>query len=235
MTLVLASGSKYRLNLLQNAGFSPEVIPPELNEAEIKNQLTSQGPLQIAQTLAALKAESVQEKICKNAHLRKRVRPTDYLVLASDQVCSYNKKLLNKPQNFATNVSQLLEMSGQDHQLITCVHILACIATPLALNNFINSKLSLSMKSHPSPLQVIAFHDITTLTMKSLSLEEIKDYVQKDQPYDCAGGYKYESQGHTLFSQVQSEDLSAIEGLPMKTLKKIIEGFLKRPKGNPNV
>ena len=209
MTLILASGSKYRLNLLQKAGFSPKVISPQLDENKIKSQLVHQSPLQIAQTLAALKAKNVQERICQ------KTSSSNYTLLASDQIGLYNKKILNKPQNFETNVSQLLEIQGQDHQLITCVYI-SIYKTP---------KEKSSQKT-PLPPQVISFHDITTLTMKPFTLEEIQEHVKKDPAYDCTGGYRYESQGHTLFSQVKSKDPTAIEGLPMKALTKVLREWL---------
>jgi septum formation protein len=57
--------------------------------------------------------------------------------------------------------------------------------------------------------------DITRLHMRRLSEAEIQRYLSADQPYDCAGSYKLEERGITLFEAIRSEDHSAITGLPL--------------------
>ncbi|MCO5113089.1 MAG: Maf family protein [Bdellovibrionaceae bacterium] len=116
---------------------------------------------------------------------------TNCVVIGGDQLCVFKDEILNKPGTFLKNVEHLRKLQGQSHQLITCV----CIA---------------------SSTHKVTFADITTLTMKALTDEEIKDYVTKDQPMDCAGGYRYELDGHLLFESVVSQDLTAIQGLPLQ-------------------
>ena len=65
--------------------------------------------------------------------------------------------------------------------------------------------------------------DKTELHMKALDKKEIEEYIETDQPMGCAGGYKYEKNGHKLFEQVVSEDPSSIVGLPTKKLMLILK------------
>ena len=51
--------------------------------------------------------------------------------------------------------------------------------------------------------------------MRELSLEEIKRYVEKDDPIHCAGSYKIESLGISLFDAIHTQDSTAIVGLPL--------------------
>ncbi|MFN9067927.1 MAG: Maf family protein, partial [Bdellovibrionales bacterium] len=64
----------------------------------------------------------------------------------------------------------------------------------------------------------------------SLSPLEIENYVNLDSPLDCAGSYKIEKNGHGLFSQIETQDFSAIMGLPLLTLSKILQTYGYAPK-----
>src|SRR4029079_6984340 len=57
--------------------------------------------------------------------------------------------------------------------------------------------------------------DVTTARLRALSDEEIERYVEREQPFDCAGGFKAEALGITLFERMDSEDPTAIGGLPL--------------------
>ena len=54
--------------------------------------------------------------------------------------------------------------------------------------------------------------------MRSLTLQEVKHYVAADNPLDCAGSFKWESLGITLFQRIKTEDPTALEGLPLIAL-----------------
>ena len=192
MTLILGSSSPYRLQLLREAGVEPTIIKPDLDENIVKNDNASKTPVFIAQILARLKSENVESKI-KDL--------TEYIIIGSDQVCVFNNQILNKPGNFENNLNQLLKLQGQTHSLITAV----CL---------IYKRLQ-DTESHQ-----IHFYNQTDLHMKPLTADEIKIYLQEDEPFDCAGGYKFELNGRALMDKITSTDLSAIQGLPIiETLK----------------
>ena len=51
--------------------------------------------------------------------------------------------------------------------------------------------------------------------MRPFQDAEIERYVEREQPFDCAGGFKAEALGITLFERMDSEDPTAIVGLPL--------------------
>jgi septum formation protein len=124
----------------------------------------------------------------------------DRLVIGGDQLVSMNGEILGKPHTVEGACAQLTKMQGQRHDLITAV----CV---------FDGKVA-----HP-------FANITHLQMKSLNAEQIKTYVQADLPLDCAGSYKIEKRGISLFESIESEDFSAIQGLPLLQLSKVLHNL----------
>ena len=57
--------------------------------------------------------------------------------------------------------------------------------------------------------------DTTTVFFRALSAGEIERYVDRDKPFDCAGGFRVESLGITLFESIESSDPTALMGLPL--------------------
>lgn len=124
----------------------------------------------------------------------------DRLIIGGDQLVSMNGEILGKPHTVAGAQAQLLKMQGQRHELITAV----CVFD--------------GMVAHP-------FTNITHLQMKRLTPEQIEIYVRADQPLDCAGSYKIEKRGISLFESIESEDFSAIQGLPLLQLSKVLHNL----------
>lgn len=171
-------------------------IPFEQIDSRVDEDLYKEkisDPLELAKTLAYEKAKSVF------------INNPDAVVIGGDQVSLFGPNdrtgehalVLGKPGNFENAVSQLSLLEGHRHQLITCV----CV---------------LSENSEES------FQDITTLKMRELSNEEIKRYVTREEPYYCAGSYKIETVGISLFDEVQTNDFTAIVGLPLIQLSKAL-------------
>ena len=61
--------------------------------------------------------------------------------------------------------------------------------------------------------------------MRRLSREEIETYADLDRPFDCAGGYKFEEHGISLFEEVRCTDSTAIEGLPLISVARSLREF----------
>jgi len=70
--------------------------------------------------------------------------------------------------------------------------------------------------------------DVTVLRMRPLDAEAIQRYVERDKPYDCAGSYKLEEGGVALFERIETEDHTAIIGLPLIRLASILLTFWPR-------
>ena len=129
------------------------------------------------------------------------------LIIASDQVASLDKPhgeqpLLGKPVTHQAACEQLSSMSGQAVKFYTALHILngASGATYDAL-------------------------DVTTVTLRTLDQASIERYVTRDQPLDCAGSFKMEALGISLFESIDTRDPTALIGLPMLSVCKGLRHF----------
>ncbi len=121
------------------------------------------------------------------------------VVIGGDQLVAHRGKVLGKPHTRERAIEQLLEMQNSKHELITAIYVFDG-------NN-----------------KGIRYTDVTKLHMKQLSREQVERYVDLDQPLDCAGAYKIEKHGMMLFDKIESEDFSAIQGLPLLMLGKILK------------
>ncbi|MCA0920270.1 Maf family protein [Pseudooceanicola nanhaiensis] len=107
-TLVLASGSTIRAEMLTNAGLSFDVVKPRVDEEALKAALLAEGtkPRDLADALAEMKAQRVAMK----------ARP-EQLVIGSDQVLEIEGEVLSKPADRDEAAAHLRRLSGKPHML----------------------------------------------------------------------------------------------------------------------
>ncbi|MCA9060698.1 MAG: septum formation protein Maf [Planctomycetaceae bacterium] len=177
--LILASGSRYRHELLSRLVSDFQTVSPDVDEDAVKAE--NLPPVALAQTLARMKTEAVA-----------RLHP-QATVIGSDQLVNLNGRVLGKPGTAEAAVEQLLEMAGQAHELVTAVTVLG--------NETTSDLIS-----------------ITRLQMRRLSRSEAERYVARDNPLDCAGSYRIESAGISLFDRIDCDDFTSIIGLPLMRL-----------------
>lgn len=114
------------------------------------------------------------------------------LVIGSDQVAACGGEILDKPGDAARCRAQLGRLGGHGADFHT-----ACVV------------LRLEAAVH------LAHVDTTTVVFRTLSAAEIDRYVEAERPFDCAGGFKAEGLGITLFECIESRDPTALIGLPL--------------------
>jgi septum formation protein len=114
------------------------------------------------------------------------------VVIGSDQVAAVGHKVLDKPGDAATCRSQLATLSGTDTRFYTGCAVIG-----------------------PAGGVRLVHLDTTTVFFRSLSAKEIERYVEREKPFDCAGGFKVEALGITLFESVESKDPTGLIGLPL--------------------
>lgn len=124
-------------------------------------------------------------------------RYPDHLVIGSDQVADLDGQLLGKPATLANAHAQLTRCSGR----VVVFHTAVCLIEGKA--------------EGPTFHQAI---DSTRVVFRSLRSAEISRYLALDEPFDCAGSFKIECSGSTLFERVESTDPSALIGLPLIVL-----------------
>lgn len=131
-------------------------------------------------------------------------RHRDALIIGSDQSAELNGRPLSKPGNFSNAFKQLQRASGQR----------IVFQTGLCL---LNSQTGNS-QAVCVPYAVV---------FRQLTDDMIEHYLQKEQPYDCAGSFKSEGLGIALFEKFEGEDPNTLVGLPLIKLISMleIEGF----------
>ena len=123
----------------------------------------------------------------------------DALVIGSDQVAHLGDEVFGKPGTEARAIAQLQRMRGQT----------VVFHTALAVLN-----------TRTGHLQVEGIP--TQVRFRNLSDDEIRRYVAKEQPLDCAGSAKSEGLGITLLDAMPGEDPTALIGLPLIALSRML-------------
>lgn len=119
-------------------------------------------------------------------------RHRDALIIGADQVAVLDGAVLGKPLDHARAVEQLLAASGNAVTFLTAV----CVLDPLAKQRHEHS-------------------DETVVRFRRFDRRLAEAYLRHDEPYDCAGSFRIEGAGFVLFESVQTEDPTALIGLPM--------------------
>ncbi|EJI85678.1 maf protein [Alishewanella aestuarii B11] len=114
------------------------------------------------------------------------------LVIGSDQVAVFQGEILGKPHTVANAEAQLRRFSGQAVTFLT----------GLAVVNAATGKVRQAIEPF-----VVYFRE--------LSEAEIRHYVAREQPLDCAGSFKSEGLGIALFDKLQGDDPNSLIGLPL--------------------
>ena len=111
--IILASGSKIRAQLLQNAGVEFTTVVARIDEEMMRQSLTAEeaSPRDIADTLAEMKAQKVASK------------HPEALVIGCDQILSFENACLAKPKSPEDAIAQLKAMRGKRHQLLSAAVI----------------------------------------------------------------------------------------------------------------
>ena len=181
VSLILASTSRYRRDLLERLRIPFCCIPPGVDES----RLPSETPEEMALRLAAEKSRAIS------------VRYPQHVVIGSDQVADWQGLALGKPGTREAACEQLAKVSGQVVVFHTAVSVSAGD-------------------------QIWTTSTTTRCCFRTLDEAAILRYVEIDNPIDTAGSAKAESLGIALMESVQSDDPTAIIGLPLIALTRLL-------------
>ena len=151
---------------------------------------------------APLPGESPAALACRLATAKAAsvaARFPEALVLGSDQVASIDDNCIGKPGNHENAVIQLRASSGRRVSFFT----------------------GLTLLSHSRGLKLEIMEPFT-VEFRSLNETEIESYLQREQPYDCAGSFKCEGLGISLFERMSGDDPTSLEGLPLIATSKLL-------------
>ncbi|RJX72057.1 septum formation inhibitor Maf [Vibrio sinensis] len=124
----------------------------------------------------------------------------DCLIIGSDQVCVIDGEIVGKPLSHQNAIEQLTRQSGKAIQFYT----------GLALHNTKTKQTQVCL-------------DTFTVHFRHLSEQQIARYVEKEQPYYCAGSFKSEGLGIALFERLEGKDPNTLVGLPLIDLIDLLE------------
>ncbi len=127
------------------------------------------------------------------------VNYTDALIIGSDQCAVLGQDVIGKPGTHEKAVQQLCNASGKTV-------------------NFLTGLCLLDTATGRYQLDVIPFE----VSFRVLTVAEIQRYLEKDQPYNCAGSFRSESLGITLFKRMRGDDPTALMGLPLIRLSAML-------------
>lgn len=114
------------------------------------------------------------------------------LIIGSDQVAVFDGQIIGKPHTRDNAIAQLTQFSGHSVTFLT----------GLALLNVATGNCQLTVEPF-------------TVCFRHLTAAEIIAYVEREQPLDCAGSFKSEGLGISLFSALRGDDPNSLIGLPL--------------------
>jgi septum formation protein len=123
-----------------------------------------------------------------------------HLIIGSDQVAAFNQHIIGKPGNHEKAFTQLKTFSGNKVIFYTGL----CLFNP-------------QTKDCHTHLETYQVH------FRHLSDSQIENYLQRETPYDCAGSFKSEGLGISLFQSMEGRDPNSLIGLPLMALVDLLE------------
>ena len=153
----------------------------------------------------ALAGETPQDTALRLAEAKARAvagRFADALIIGSDQVAVLEGLPLGKPGNHANALRQLKAMRGKE----VTFHTALCLC---------------EAGSGRASARIVPFH----VRFRDYSDAQIERYLEREQPYDCAGSARCEGLGIALIAQMRGDDPNALIGLPLIALTEMLAGF----------
>lgn len=183
-TLVLASSSPYRREILDKLGFAYRSKKPDVDETPF--------PTESAEELVARLAESKARSLADHFH--------NALIIGSDQVAVLDGQIIGKPGTKANAMAQLQQASGRSVTFLT----------GLCLYN---------TETQQAQTDVVPYK----VHFRQLSDRMIDRYLEREQPFNCAGSFKSEALGIVLFEKLEGDDPNTLIGLPLIRLVRMLE------------
>lgn len=197
-TLILASASPRRKELLERMGLDFTVVPSRGEEL-----ITKEAPWEAVEELSRQKAEEVFA-VC--AAERKE---EEMVVIGSDTVVALGDAVLGKPRDEAEAFSMLKSLQGQSHKVYTGVSIITGGRNPAAEEK--------GTAEVAESARTATFHGYTEVAVFPMEDWEIRDYVAKGESLDKAGAYGIQG-AYSVYVKGIRGDYNNVLGLPVSEL-----------------
>ena len=195
--IVLASASKSRYRLLKRLRVEFEVRAADIDETAQRGE----QPRELVRRLSCAKAHTVAK------HYAQRAAPPAaqndaqrVLIIGSDQCGEVDGQIIGKPKDAAQASAQLAMCAGKR----VVFHTGLCLRDTAA---------------HSDRYACV----LTQVHYRHFSAAQAAAYVRIEQPFDCCGSHRSEGLGIALCERMQSSDPTAMLGLPLITLSRLLE------------
>lgn len=153
--------------------------------------------------------ENIEEYVTRLAKTKAKTvakQFPDQIVIGCDQAAYNGHKIIGKPYTHKNAVEQLLNFQGKTITFYTALYV-----THLTKGLFYQSL------------------DTYDVIFRTLTKQEIENYLLRETPYQCAGSFKSEGLGICLFSQMSGNDPTSLIGLPLISLNKALIALNTNP------
>jgi septum formation protein len=203
MTLVLASASPRRRELLTQAGYTFTVHPAHIPEDPLPNE----DPIAYVVRLARQKAELVFAEVSQARIYSEKSDPPEVAapqwVVGADTTVVIDNQILAKPIDAADAARMLRLLSGRTHRVITGVAVVTAQHTEVAA-------------------------EVTGVRFLTLSEEEIAAYIATGEPMDKAGAYAIQGRAALWIPRIAGDYFNVV-GLPLALVSTMLESVGMNP------
>lgn len=211
-SLILASGSPRRIEMMQAHGYDPLVLPAEIEEnVPLHHSMTD-----TVTYLALKKARDVEARwLSENRSCADAVATPDAsetaetavsdlppVIIAADTVVCYQGEIMGKPADKEDGFRMLSALRGDVHDVVTGVALVEAGAQHARV-----------------------FYEITRVFFKDYSDEELLAYLDTDEAYDKAGGYAIQGWFSRYVDHIEG-DYDNVVGFPWKRIEKELAHFI---------
>ena len=211
-SLILASGSPRRIEMMQAHGYDPLVLPAEIEEnVPLHHSMTD-----TVTYLALKKARDVEARwLSENRSCADAVAAPDAsetaeaavsdrppVIIAADTVVCYQGEIMGKPADKEDGFRMLSALRGDVHDVVTGVALV-----------------------EDGAQHARVFYEITRVFFKDYSDEELLAYLDTDEAYDKAGGYAIQGWFSRYVDHIEG-DYDNVVGFPWKRIEKELAHFI---------
>lgn len=197
--IILASSSPRRIEMMKNNGYTPEIMPADVDESIHINMSCEAAAMSLAYKKASHVAEIVRSKKFESTSCK--IKSDGAVIIAADTIVVYNNEIIGKPASEDEAFDVLSRLRNDSHYVMTGVTVIDTAA---------NIK-------H-------CFCDTTAVYFNDYSDAELLEYVKTAEPYDKAGGYAIQGTFAKYIDRIEG-DYDNVVGFPWYR----IEPYLQAP------
>jgi septum formation protein len=212
-TLVLASNSPRRRQLLALTGWTFTVRPVDIDERPRTGELPEAYVLRLAESKASA--------------ARQMVGQTGQVVLAADTTVADGDTILGKPADGAEARAMLRSLRGREHTVYTAIGVCRAVS-PIASELSLDQRAELPLQQ---PARLLTDVCATRVWMRDYSDEEIEAYIASGDPFDKAGAYAIQNPAFRPVERIEG-CYSCVVGLPVCQVVRALAHFDLTPPTN---